>query len=257
VTVDVSVVIPFFDEEESAPPLLAELRPVLDRLGRPYEVLVVNDGSRDATGEALRVAAAGWPEARVLELARNQGQASALLCGLHAARGGVLVTLDGDGQNDPADIPALLARLEGADLVAGVRAQRHDSPLRRSMSRIANAVRARFLGDGLRDSGCALKAFRREVLDCLLPIRTLYSFIPALAVGAGFRVVEAPVAHRERERGRSKYGLRVMLWRPAVDMLGVKWFLSRRVPARPPLAAAQDPPSARRVAGAAERAHGR
>jgi glycosyltransferase involved in cell wall biosynthesis len=235
VSPQVSVVIPFFDEEESAGPLLAELRPVLDGLGRPYEVVLVNDGSRDATGERLREAAAAWPQARVLELARNQGQASALLCGLHAARGAVLVTLDGDGQNDPADIPRLLAGLADADLVAGVRADRHDSALRKWMSRSANRVRASFLGDGLRDSGCALKAFRREVLGALLPIRTLYSFIPALAAGAGFRVVEVPVGHRPRERGTSKYGLRVMLWRPALDMLGVKWFLARRIEARPAL----------------------
>jgi glycosyltransferase involved in cell wall biosynthesis len=235
VSPDVSVVIPFYDEEESAGPLLAELRPVLDGLGRPYEVVLVNDGSRDATGARLQAAADGWPEVRVLELERNQGQACALLCGLRAARGDALVTLDGDGQNDPADIPRLLARLADADFVAGVRAERHDSALRKWMSRTANRARARVLGDGLRDSGCALKAFRREVVDVFLPIRTLYSFMPALAVGAGFRVVEAEVSHRERERGTSKYGLRVMLWRPAVDMLGVKWFLARRIQTKPAL----------------------
>ena len=139
---------------------------------------------------------------------------------------------------------ALLPLLAEADFVAGVRAERHDSALRKWMSRTANRVRARFLRDGLRDSGCALKAFRREVLDAFLPIRTLYSFMPALAVGAGFRVVEAEVRHRERERGASKYGLRVMLWRPAVDMLGVKWFLARRIPARPALREAPRPKGA-------------
>jgi glycosyltransferase involved in cell wall biosynthesis len=226
-----SVVIPFYDEEESAGPLLAELRPVLDGLGEPYEVLLVDDGSRDATAARLQAVAAAWPEARVLELEVNQGQASALLCGLHAAAGRVLVTLDGDGQNDPADIPKLLPALAGADMVAGVRTQRNDSALRRWMSRTANRVRGRVLGDGLRDSGCALKAFRREVVGSFIPIRTLYSFMPALAVGAGYRVVEAEVGHRARTRGRSKYGLRVMLWRPFVDMLGVWWFLSRRIPA--------------------------
>jgi glycosyltransferase involved in cell wall biosynthesis len=230
-----SVVIPFYDEEESVRPLLAELRPVLDGIGEAYEVLLVDDGSRDATAARLRALAAAWPEARVLELETNQGQASALLCGLRAAAGRVVVTLDGDGQNDPADIPKLLPALAGADLVAGVRAQRSDSPLRRAMSRLANRVRARFLGDGLRDSGCALKAFRREVVDSFIPIRTLYSFMPALAVGAGYRVVETEVGHRPRLRGRSKYGLGVMLWRPFVDMLGVRWFLSRRVAPDPVL----------------------
>lgn len=129
----------------------------------------------------------------------------------------------------------LVAALAGAGFAAGVRAERNHSTLRRWMSRTANRVRARVLGDGLRDSGCALKAFRREVLDTFLPIRTLYSFMPALAVAAGYCVVEVEVGHRPRTRGVSKYGLRVMLWRPLVDLLGIAWFLSRRVPERPPL----------------------
>jgi glycosyltransferase involved in cell wall biosynthesis len=231
VSAEVAVVIPFYDEEENVAPLLAELRPVLEGLARPYQVLLVDDGSRDATAARLRAGAAGWPEARVLALERNTGQANALLRGIRAAQAPILVTLDGDGQNDPADIPRLLDGLKDADMVAGVRTERNDSALRRWMSRTANRVRARLLGDGLRDSGCALKAFRREVVDAFLPIRTLYSFMPALAVGAGFRVVEAEVRHRPRTRGDSKYGLRVMLWRPLVDLIGVKWFLSRRIPA--------------------------
>jgi dolichol-phosphate mannosyltransferase len=234
VTPEVSVVIPFYNEEESAPPLLAELRPVIDGMAVPYEVLLVDDGSTDGTAARLADAAATWPAARVLALRPNQGQAGALLAGFRASAGRVLVTLDGDGQNDPADIPRLVAALAGADMAVGVRADRHDSLLRRLMSRTANRVRARVLGDGLRDSGCALKAFRREVIDAFLPIRTLYSFMPALAVAAGYRVVEVEVRHRARTRGESKYGLRVMLWRPLVDMLGVRWFLSRRVAAREP-----------------------
>jgi glycosyltransferase involved in cell wall biosynthesis len=234
---ELSVVIPFYDEEDNVGPLLFELRAALTAMRRPYEVLLVDDGSRDATASCLGKAAAEWPEARVLLLARNSGQASALLCGLHAARGAILATLDGDGQNDPADLERLVAALDGADMAAGVRAARNDSPLRLAMSRVANRVRSRILGDGLRDSGCALKAFRREVLATFLPIRTLYSFMPALAVAAGYRVVEVEVHHRPRIRGESKYGLRVMLWRPLVDLIGVAWFLSRRVSASPPLRA--------------------
>lgn len=129
--------------------------------------------------------------------------------------------LDGDGQNDPADLPALLDQLSIADLVAGVRVNRQDSWLRRTMSRLANAIRSRLLGDGARDAGCALKAFRREVREAFVPIRTLYSFTPALAAAAGFRVIEWEVQHRPRTHGASKYGLGVMLWRPLADMLGV------------------------------------
>ncbi len=195
------------------------------------EVVAVDDGSTDRTAEVLRGAAAEWPALRVLPLARNQGQAPALFAGMRAARGAVIVTMDGDGQNVPADIPRLVARLSEADMVAGIRAERCDGWLRRTMSRIANGIRGRVLGDGMTDSGCALKAFRREVVDSFLPMRTLYSFMPALAVAAGFKVVQEPVQHRARRAGVSKYGLLVMLWRPALDMLGVWWWRHRRFPA--------------------------
>jgi hypothetical protein len=141
----------------------------------------------------------------------------------------LIATLDGDGQNVPADLPDLRAQLENCDLVVGWRAQRNDTALRRAMSRVANAVRGRFLGDRLHDSGCALKVMRREVVGSLLPIKSLYSFIPAMAVAAGFRVRELPVRHRERRHGRSSYGLGVMWWRPCMDMLALKWVLTRRI----------------------------
>lgn len=192
--------------------------------------MAVDDGSTDDTAAVLRSVAAEWPALRVLTLARNQGQAPALFAGMRAALGAVIVTMDGDGQNVPADLPMLIGRLAEADMVAGIRAQRRDGWLRRTMSRIANGIRGRLLGDGMTDSGCALKAFRREVVDAFLPMRTLYSFMPALAVAAGFKVIEVPVQHRERRAGVSKYGLLVMLWRPALDMLGVWWWRHRRFP---------------------------
>lgn len=226
---DFSIVIPFFNEAPNVARLLEEVRRAMDALGGEYEVVCVNDGSTDATGAELARLAADWPQCRVVELAGNQGQAAALLAGLGTARGAILITMDGDGQNDPADIPRLLARLEECDLVAGVRARREDSPLRRVMSRVANGVRGRLLRDGVSDTGCALKVFRREVAGAFLPIRTLYSFMPALAVAAGFRVAEHPVNHRPRTAGTSNYGLRAMLWRPLLDMLGVWWFIRRRV----------------------------
>lgn len=228
-----SVVVPFFNEEPNVAPLLAEVRVTMDRLGQPYEVLAIDDGSADGTRARIETARAGWPELQLVALAQNSGQAAALLAGMAQARGAAVVTLDGDGQNDPADIPALLARLSEADLVAGVRTRREDSELRRVMSRVANGVRGRFLRDGVSDSGCALKAFRREVIGAFLPIRTLYSFMPALAVAAGFRVVEQSVNHRPRTAGVSKYGFGVMLWRPLVDMLGVRWFAARRISGGP------------------------
>jgi glycosyltransferase involved in cell wall biosynthesis len=224
-----SVIVPFFNEEANVAPLLAELRRVLDPLGRNYEVILVDDGSSDSTAAILKRVADTWPHCVVLPFRQNRGQAAALLSGFHRAAGSVFVTLDGDGQNDPADIPHLLARLDGADMVAGIRASREDSTLRRIMSRVANGVRGKFLGDGMTDTGCALKAFRREVAGSFIPIRTLYSFMPALAVAAGYRVVEQAVNHRPRLAGTSKYGLLAMAWRPLIDMIGIRWFASRRV----------------------------
>jgi glycosyltransferase involved in cell wall biosynthesis len=226
----VSVVIPFFDEAESCRALLTEVRATTETLPGGCEVIAIDDGSRDETLAILNAMASEWPELRVLPLVRNSGQAAALFTGMRSARAPVVVTMDGDGQNVPGDIPLLLARLAEADMVAGVRADRQDSQLRRSMSRLANGIRSRMLGDGMSDSGCGLKAFRREVVEAFLPMRTLYSFMPALAVAAGFKVVEQPVRHRERRAGVSKYGLLVMLWRPALDLLGVWWWRHRRFP---------------------------
>lgn len=226
----VSIVIPFFNEAESCRALLDEVRTVAETVAGSCEVIAVDDGSADRTRAILKETAAGWPALRVLALARNSGQAAALFVGMRAALAPVVVTMDGDGQNVPGDIPTLLARIGEADMVAGVRAERRDSWLRRRMSRVANAIRGRVLGDGMTDSGCALKAFRREIVDAFLPMRTLFSFMPALAVAAGFTVVEQPVRHRERRAGVSKYGLGVMLWRPALDMLGVWWWRHRRFP---------------------------
>lgn len=223
----ISIVIPFFNEEEAAPALLAELRPVMDSIG-DAEVLLIDDGSRDGTGRVLDEAAAAWPAVRVFHFAKNHGQGAALFFGIHQARGDAIALLDGDGQNDPADIPALFAALDGVDFVTGYRANRRDSTLRRWMSRLANVVRSRVLRDRVRDTGCGLKVFRREVRESLIPLRTLYSFIPAMVRAAGFRIAERPVTHRPRTRGVSKYGLWVMLWRPLLDMLGMAWFVRRR-----------------------------
>ena len=226
----VSIVVPFFNEEENVVPLLAEIRAVCDALGQAYETIFINDGSTDATKRRLDAATKDWPEARPIHCRKNHGQAAALFVGMKRATGEVLVTLDGDGQNDPADIPRLLAALDHFDMVAGVRVRRQDSWLRLAMSGLANAVRAGLLRDGLRDTGCALKAFRCEVVESFIPIRTLYSFMGAMAVAGGLRICQLEVAHRPRTRGQSKYGLSVFWWKPLIDMVGVYWFSRRRFP---------------------------
>jgi len=220
----VSVVVPLFNEEENVPILQAELSAALD--GLDYEIIFVDDGSVDAT--AKRIA----PDARirVLRFERNAGQSAAMYAGLQSARGGVAVLIDGDLQNDPADIPKLIAEIEhGADLVCGYRAQRKDTVLKRITSRVANFVRSRFTKDGVRDTGCTLKAMKRECIDALVPFKGMHRFIPALVKGAGYRLVEVPVNHRPRKFGQSKYGLGNRALRATMDMFGVRWLLSRRL----------------------------
>lgn len=227
-----SVVVPFFNESENAPALLSEITEVMRGIGAEYEIVLVDDGSTDATQAILAGYVSRHPEGRLLALVTNRGQAAALYAGLKAARAPIVITMDGDGQNDPHDIPALLRELTRADMVVGVRTVRHDAWLRRTMSRVANRVRQRILRDGVDDSGCALKVFKREIVDALVPIRTLYSFLPAMAVAGGFAVVQRPVAHRSRTAGKSSYGLRAFLWRPILDTAGMWWFTRRCFPVR-------------------------
>ncbi len=223
-----SVVIPFFNEEHNVAPVLQELRDVLELQAQSYEVLLIDDGSVDATAEQLRKKTANWPSAHVLQLSNNHGQASALLAGMSLALGKNIVLLDGDGQNDPRDIERALRLLGQYDMVVGRRVNRHDSVTRKLISRLGNSVRRLLINDGVADAGCGLKAFHREVQNAFIPIRTLYSFMPALAKAAGFSIGEIPVNHRPRRSGIPKYNLRVFLWRPAVDLLGVWWFSRRR-----------------------------
>ncbi|NHZ73229.1 MAG: glycosyltransferase [Nitrospirae bacterium] len=223
-----SVVIPFFDEEAAIPDLLAEVLEVMDGMGRSYECLCVDDGSSDGTAERIRFfAERPSSTVRMIQFSENRGQGAALYRGLQEANGEIVITLDGDGQNHPGDIPMLLELLESNDLVCGIRAERKDSWLRRSMSRLANSVRGWLLQDGVRDAGCALKVMRREVVYSLIPLKTLYSFIPAMAAAAGFRNAELSVRHRQRQGGKTSYGLLVFLWRPLVDLMGLVWYRRR------------------------------
>jgi dolichol-phosphate mannosyltransferase len=228
--VSLSVVVPFHNEAEGAYDVVDELGRDLTALGLSWEALLVDDGSTDRTAAELERARARWPRCRVLSLAANRGQGAALLHGIQRARAPVIGMMDGDGQNVPADFGPLLALLDRCDLAVGVRTPRHDSLLRRLMSRVANAVRGRLLRDGLSDAGCALKVFRRELVPCFLPVDMLNPFMAAFAVAAGYRVAEKPVRHRPRRTGQAHYGFRRMLWRPAFDLLAISWVLRRRIP---------------------------
>jgi dolichol-phosphate mannosyltransferase len=220
----ISVVVPLFNEEANLPILQSELRAALG--GLDHEIIFVDDGSIDRTVERIENAA----NVRVLRFAKNAGQTAAIYAGLQAARGATAVLIDGDLQNDPADIPKLLAEISrGADLVCGYRAQRKDTLVKRLTSRVANFVRSRFTKDGVRDTGCTLKAMRRECVGALVPFKGMHRFIPALIKAAGYRLVEIPVNHRPRRFGRTKYGLGNRALRATIDMFGVRWLLSRRL----------------------------
>lgn len=218
-----SLVIPLYNEEGNVAALIQEITAALP--GEDLEILLVDDCSTDQTVANIP----RQPGVRVLEFTENRGQSSAMHAGIMAATAPVIALLDGDLQNDPKDIPAMLAKLnEGYDLVCGYRARRRDTTFKRLQSRIANFVRSRFTGDGVRDTGCTLKVLRTPCRDCLILFRGMHRFIPALIKGGGFKLTEMPVNHRARVSGVSKYGFGNRALRATTDMFGVKWLLSRQ-----------------------------
>lgn len=229
---DLSVVIPVHDEAENIRHLLDEICAAL-RGVVSFEIVAVDDCSRDGTPQILRDSVAAIPELRPLRHRHNAGQSMAVVSGVRAAQGSVIATLDGDGQNDPADLPALW-RVMTTDpmggkglLLAGHRVRRRDSTVKRLSSRIANAVRASVLGDNTPDTGCGLKMMRRDLFLALPAFNHMHRFLPALVLRAGGRVVSVPVNHRHRSGGRSHYGTWGRLTAGLVDMAGVMW-LKRR-----------------------------
>lgn len=232
----ISVVIPVCNEEENVRPLAEEIRQVLQGL-QPFEIIFVDDGSTDGTRAALIKAREHIPELRLLEHSRRSGQSAAVYTGVLAARAEWIATLDGDGQNDPADIPALIAAQAAGGtnlkLVMGNRkASRKDTWLRRISSSIANGVRGWFLKDRTPDAGCGIKLFERARFLHLPRFDHMHRFLPALFLSSGAQVISVPVRHRPRTHGASKYGLFNRLWVGIVDLFGVRWLLKRN-PLRP------------------------
>lgn len=225
---DVSIVIPVYNEEESLPPLHEALCAAMGNLNRSWEVIYVNDGSRDGSMEVLERLAAADPEhVCVVEFRRNFGQTTAIAAGIDHARGGVILFLDADLQNDPADIPAMLAKLdEGYDVVSGWRKQREDNALMRNLpSHIANWLISNVTGVRLHDYGCTLKAYRREVITGFRLYGEMHRFIPVYASAVGAKIFEMPVKHHARKFGKSKYGLERTL-KVILDLIAVQ-FLTR------------------------------
>lgn len=216
-----SVVIPFFNEHESVTGVLKEVRQVLPEA----EIVAVDDGSTDGTRQCIEQI----PGILLVSLARNCGQSAALYAGLQAASGDVLAMMDGDGQNDPADVTRMVDALANSDVVYGVRVHRRDTRSRRWASWFANSLRRAVLGDSARDTGCTLKVLRREHRDLLIPFNGLHRYLPALFAKAGLRSAELDVNHRPRQAGTSKYTIRGRALRGVSDLIGVRWLLSRMI----------------------------
>jgi glycosyltransferase involved in cell wall biosynthesis len=222
-TVIYSCVVPVYNEEGSLPLLREELLPVLRRMGEPFELLLVDDGSSDRSPEILDEFIAEIPEVVVYRLDRNWGLSSALDAGFSRARGKYVITLDSDLQNDPEDIPKLVAKLDEFDMVLGWRAERQDPFIKKLSSKIANAVRNRFSAEEIHDITCPLKVFKREVFDRIKMFNGMHRFLPTLAKLEGFSVTEVKVSHRERREGSSKYGVWNRVFKGLSDLRTIRW----------------------------------
>jgi glycosyltransferase involved in cell wall biosynthesis len=226
-----SAVIPMMNEEANVPALLDELCQVLEPLGL-YEVIVVDDGSTDRTWEVLGEARTRHPALRRVRLGRNCGQSAALSAGLARVRGQIVMTMDGDLQNDPCDIPKLLEQLDGgADVCLTWRSNRQDSAFRRWQAKVGNGFRNRLLGSDIRDTGSQLRAFRVECLQGLPQFVGMHRFMGNIFLMAGCKVVQIPTNHRSRRAGKTKYGFGNRAWRGLCDVLGVRWLRMRHIQA--------------------------
>jgi dolichol-phosphate mannosyltransferase len=229
VPVEISIIVPVFDEQDNILPLAREIAKALDKEPCAFELLFVDDASRDDTWNKIREACRLDPRVRGLRHTRNSGQSAALWTGIKSTTGAIVATLDGDLQNDPADLPRLFAELNNVDFVSGMRLNRRDNWLRRVSSGIARRARRTVLDADFRDTGCGLRAFKRAALDGVFPFHGWHRFLPILVQGGGATTKEVPVNHRPRVAGVSKYGVWDRLGRGIFDLIGVKWYQKRRL----------------------------
>jgi dolichol-phosphate mannosyltransferase len=227
--IDISVVVPVYNEEENLPVLIPQIAEVLGPLGRTYEMIFVDDGSQDHSRRLLKEMALQYPQIRILGFKKNCGETAAGAAGIKEARGGIVVTIDADLQNDPKDIPRMLDYLKEYDMVTGWRQKREDSWVKRITSRIANRIRNSLSGEEIQDSGCTFRAYKRECLQDIKLYKGMHRFIPTLVKMEGYRVIEIPIAHHPRKFGVSKYTTWNRMWRAFVDLLAVKWMKSRHI----------------------------
>jgi len=227
--IEISVVVPVFNEEKNLLILVPKLVEVLDRLGLSYEMIFVDDGSSDGSRSILKEMISKYPSIRIIGFKENRGLSTALIAGMREARGGKIVTLDSDLQNDPEDIPILLGYLDRYDMATGWRKNREDPWLKRVSSKIANAIRNQLSGEKIMDSACTFRAFKRECLKDIQVFDGMHRFLSTLIKMEGYRVIEVPISHHPRRFGKSKYNIRNRMWRSFVDLLAIKWMKSRHI----------------------------
>lgn len=227
--VEISVVVPVFNEEENLPILIPKLVEVLKHIGRPFEMIFIDDGSSDGSRKRLKEMVSQYPSLRVIGFKENRGLSAALVAGMREARGEKIVTLDSDLQNDPADIPRLLECLDRYDMATGWRKKREDSWLKRTSSKVANAIRNRLSGEEIKDSACTLRVFKKECIREIPVFNGMHRFLSTLVRMKGYQIVEVPVSHRPRRFGKSKYKIRNRLWRSFIDLLAVIWMKRRTI----------------------------
>lgn len=224
-----SVIIPLKNESENIIDLIEELEPVMQSLDKPWELICIDDGSTDNTQQVLSGLCQKKNYLRVIAFKKNYGQSSAFDAGFKAAQGQYVITLDGDGQNDPADIPKLVTLIQDCDLACGIRLKRKDTFTKRITSKVANIVRNWLCDDGVKDSGCSLKVYRKSCLDQIKMYNGMHRFLPALFNIEGFRLKEIPVNHRERVRGKSNYNFFNRSFNTLSDLWAVHWMGKRHL----------------------------
>ena len=227
--IDISIVVPVYNEEENLPLLISQLVEVLGPLRKTYEMIFVDDGSKDRSRQVLKEMVSKYPQLRILGFKYNCGESAALYAGWREARGDIVITLDADLQNDPKDIPAMLEYLKEYDMVTGWRQKREDSWVKRKTSKIANRIRNRLSDESIQDSACTFRAYKRECLQNLKMYKGMHRFMPTLVKIEGFRVIEIPVAHHPRQFGVSKYTTWNRMWSAFADLLAVRWMKSRHI----------------------------
>jgi len=227
--IEISAVVPVYNEEGNLPVLIPALVEVLKNLGRSYEMIFVDDGSSDESRRILKEMASEHASLRILRFKENRGLSTALVAGMREARGEIIVTLDSDLQNDPADIPRLLEYLDRYDMATGWRQKREDKWLKKISSKIGNLVRNWVSGENIQDSACTLRAFKKECIQEIPVFNGMHRFLSTLVKMRGFGIIEVPVAHHPRRFGKSKYNIRNRMVRSFIDLLAVRWMKRRTI----------------------------